>query len=141
MTENQKKLFDAAAIVQKHAHAPYSGAHIGAAVRMTDGNVFTGCNIENASYGGTVCAERVAIWKSISEGAAKQISEILVLSDAQAPWPPCGMCRQVIAEFATPQTVVYTANLSGQMKTFKFSEIFPESFTPDFLNKIEAEDP
>ncbi len=133
MTENQKKLFTAATIAQKRAHAPYSGAFIGAAVLMTDGQIFSGCNVENASYGGTVCAERVAIWKSVSEGAAKNIAEILVVSDAPAPWPPCGLCRQVIAEFATVDTMVYTTNLTGTMKTFKFSEIFPESFTPDFL--------
>lgn len=132
MTETQKKLFTAAAIVQKRAHAPYSGAFIGAAVLMSDGKVFSGCNVENASYGGTVCAERVAIWKAVSEGS-KQIAEIMVISDADAPWPPCGLCRQVIAEFATEATMVYTANLTGKMKTFKFSEIFPESFTPGFL--------
>lgn len=132
MTENQKKLFDAAVSVQKRAHAPYSGAFIGASVLMADGKIFSGCNIENASYGGTVCAERVAIWKAVSEGS-QQIREILVVSDAPSPWPPCGFCRQVIAEFATEETLVYTANLTGQMKTFTFKNLFPESFTPDFL--------
>lgn len=137
MTEIQKQLFDAACIVQKRAHAPYSGAFIGSAVMMSDGKVFTGCNVENASYGGTVCAERVAIFKAISEGAEKQIKEILVVSDAEKPWPPCGFCRQVIAEFATKKTLIHIANLQGKLRTFKFLEIFPEAFTPTNLDELK----
>lgn len=133
MTETQKKLFDAAVIAQKRAHVPYSQAFIGAAVLMKDGKIFSGCNVENASYGGTVCAERVAIWKAVSEGSPKEIVEILVVSDAAEPWPPCGLCRQVMAEFATPQTLVHTANLSGRLKSFKFGDLFPESFNPEYL--------
>lgn len=134
MTELQTKLFQAACDAQKRAHAPYSGALIGAAVLMSDGKIYSGCNVENASYGGTVCAERVAIFKAVSEGSTKQIKEILVVSDAEKPWPPCGFCRQVIAEFANEQTVIHTANLQGKMKSFKFPEIFPEAFTPKHLD-------
>lgn len=134
MNEIQKKLFEAAAKTQKNAHAPYSKAHIGSAVLMEDGQIFSGCNVENASYGGTVCAERVAIWKAISNGSNKVIKEILVVSDADQPWPPCGMCRQVIAEFGTPETVVHTSNLNGKIKTFQFGDLFPESFNPAFLD-------
>ncbi|KHD88208.1 MAG: cytidine deaminase [Bdellovibrio sp. ArHS] len=134
MTDTQKKLFDAACIAQKKAHAPYSNALIGAAVLMSDGSIHSGCNVENASYGGTVCAERVAIWKAISSGSTKQIKEVLVVSDAEKPWPPCGFCRQVIAEFANEQTVIHTANLQGKMKSFSFPEIFPEAFTPKHLD-------
>lgn len=134
MNDMQKKLYDAAVIAQKRAHAPYSGAHIGAAVLMADGQIFNGCNVENASYGGTVCAERVALWKAVSEGASKQVKEVMVISDADKPWPPCGFCRQVIAEFGTEETMIYTANLTGKMKTFKFGEIFPEAFTPKHLD-------
>lgn len=134
MTDLQKKLFTAACLVQKNAHAPYSGALIGAAVLMADGRIFTGCNVENASYGGTVCAERVAIFKAVSEGAQKDIKEVLVVSDAEKPWPPCGFCRQVIAEFGNESTLVHTANLQGKMKTFKFGELFPEAFTPSHLD-------
>lgn len=134
MTDLQKKLFDLACLAQKKAHAPYSGAFIGAAVLMSDGQIFSGCNVENASYGGTVCAERVAIFKAISEGAKKEIKEILVVSDADKPWPPCGFCRQVIAEFATDQSLIHTANLQGKLKTFGFAEIFPEAFTPKHLD-------
>lgn len=134
MTENQKKLFAAACEVQKKAHAPYSGALIGAAVLMSDGRIFTGCNVENASYGGTVCAERVAIFKAVSEGAPKHVKEVLVVSDAEKPWPPCGFCRQVIAEFADDKTLIHTTNLHGKTKTFTFPEIFPEAFTPKHLD-------
>jgi cytidine deaminase len=134
MTETQKKLFDAAAKAQKNAHAPYSDAHIGAAVLMSDGKIYSGCNVENASFGGTVCAERIAIFKAISEGAPKHITEVLVVSDADKPWPPCGFCRQVIAEFADEKTVIHTANLKGTLKTFTFPEIFPEAFTPKHLD-------
>lgn len=133
MTEIQKKLFQAACEAQKRAHAPYSGAFIGAAVLMSDGKIFSGCNVENASYGGTVCAERVAIFKAVSEGSPKKIKEILVVSDAEKPWPPCGFCRQVIAEFADENTVIHTANLQNKMKSFSFPEIFPEAFTPKHL--------
>ncbi|MBO9667654.1 MAG: cytidine deaminase [Bdellovibrio sp.] len=134
MNDIQKKLYDAACEVQKRAHAPYSGAHIGAAVLMSNGAIYTGCNVENASYGGTVCAERVALWKAVSEGAPKQVKEVMVISDADKPWPPCGFCRQVIAEFGSEDTMIYTANLQGKMKTFKFGDIFPEAFTPKHLD-------
>ncbi|MNS59058.1 Cytidine deaminase [compost metagenome] len=130
MTDVQKKLYDKACIAQKNAHAPYSGALIGAAVLMSDGHIYNGCNVENASYGGTVCAERVAIFKAVSEGTARSIKEVLVVSDADKPWPPCGFCRQVIAEFANEATLIHTANLQGKIKTFGFAEIFPEAFTP-----------
>ncbi len=133
MTEMQKKLFECAVKSQKRSHAPYSKAHIGAAVLMADGQVFGGCNVENASYGGTVCAERVAIWKAISEGAKPEIKEILVVSDAEEPWPPCGFCRQVMAEFAQATTLVHTVNLQKKMRSFSFAEIFPASFTSQFL--------
>lgn len=133
MTEIQKKLFEAACEAQKKAHAPYSHAYIGAAVLMGD-QVYSGCNVENASYGGTVCAERVAIFKGISEGANRTLKEVLVVSDAEKPWPPCGFCRQVIAEFANEQTVIHTANLEGKIKSFAFPEIFPEAFTPKHLD-------
>lgn len=133
MTENQEKLFKIAKDARQHSHSPYSKAKIGAAILMRDGNIYSGCNVENASYGGTVCAERVAIWKAISSGAPKTIKEVLVVSDAEKPWPPCGFCRQVIAEFATDQTLIHTVNLEGKILTFTFPEIFPEAFTPQHL--------
>ncbi len=97
--------------------------------------MYSGCNIENASYGGTVCAERVAIWKAYSENSSEnKIKEIFIASEAENPWPPCGMCRQVLAEFATPETKVTIVNLSGQAKEFKFKDLFPEGFGPQNFN-------
>lgn len=129
------KLFRAAHQAQENAHAPYSHRYIGAAVLMSDGNIYAGCNIENASYGGTVCAERVAIFKAISEGGKMPLKEVLVLSNEKEPWPPCGFCRQVIAEFAKPNTLIHTTNPHGKFKTYKFSELFPEAFSPNHLKK------
>lgn len=133
MTPTQTKLLELASEVQKHAYAPYSKAYLGAALVTDKGEYFSGCNVENASYGGTVCAERIAIFKAVTEGALGSIKEILVVSHAEKPWPPCGLCRQVIAEFATAETVVHTANSQGQIKSFKFTELFPAGFTPDYL--------
>ena len=133
MNEMQKKLFTLATQAQKHSHSPYSKAKIGSALLTADGQFFAGCNIENASYGGTVCGERVAIWKSVSEGAKLPIKEILVVSSSDDIWPPCGLCRQVMAEFSTPETLVHCANQKGDLKSYRFSDLLPEAFTPSFL--------
>lgn len=134
MNSTQKQLFELARKTQTRSHSPYSQARIGAAVLMADGSTWGGCNIENASFGGTVCAERVAIWKAVSEGAKLPLKEILVISSANEAWPPCGFCRQVMAEFATGETLVHFCNKDGDgLKTLKFSELLPETFTPDFL--------
>lgn len=116
-----------------HAHSPYSHFQVAAAVELESGEIFGGCNIENASYGGTVCAERVAIWKALSERPRSKIRRILVLTDQDKPWPPCGFCRQVMAEFATPQTEVLLANPAGVQKTWKFIDLLPEAFGADDL--------
>jgi cytidine deaminase len=119
---------------QKNSYAPYSGKHIGAAVLMDNGKIYSGCNVENASYGGTICAERTAIVKAVSDGA-KKIKEVLVVSSEQNPWPPCGFCRQVIAEFASPETMIHLANPQGQSRSVKFVDLFPEAFGPAHLGK------
>ena len=130
-----KKLFLAAKKARTRAHAPYSGHSIGAALLTRDGKIISGCNIENASYGGTVCAERVAIWKAVSEGSKVPIQDICVISHQQDPWPPCGLCRQVISEFANAETRVHIANMKGIKKTMTFGELFPDAFTPHHLKK------
>ncbi|MCX7978759.1 MAG: cytidine deaminase [Bdellovibrionaceae bacterium] len=124
------KMFRLALEAQKRAHAPYSHRYIGAAVLTEEGEIFSGCNVENASFGGTVCAERVAILKAVSETERPQIREILVVSNEREPWPPCGLCRQVIAEFAGPKTLVHIANPHGVFETFRFSDLFPAGFHP-----------
>lgn len=132
---SKERLLKAAISARKNSHSPYSKYKVGAALRLKSGEIFSGCNIENASYGGTVCAERVAIWKAVSELGAIEVAEIVVVTDAKEAWPPCGFCRQVLSEFANNKTVVHTAGLKGIQKTFKFSELLPEAFHPEFLKK------
>ncbi len=118
---------------REHSHSPYSKHKVGASIRLSNGQTYAGCNIENASYGGTVCAERVAIWKGVSEIGAAKISDIVVVTDQKEAWPPCGFCRQVIAEFATPTTQIHLGNLKSIHRSLPFSQLFPESFTPEHL--------
>lgn len=126
-------LFEAAQKARQNSYSPYSGHKVGAAIRLKTGQIFGGCNIENSSYGGTNCAERVAIQKAVSELGKIEIAEVFVVTDAKDPWPPCGLCRQVIAEFARNETQIHSANLAGKIRTTTLGEIFPEAFTPDYL--------
>jgi cytidine deaminase len=121
---------------RQYSHSPYSTKKIGAALKLSNGKVYTGCNIENASYGGTVCAERVAIWKAFSENLKPvTITEVVVASEETTPWPPCGFCRQVLAEFCTSETTVTLTNTEQKKTTLKFSELFPFAFEPEHLLK------
>ena len=122
------ELIELAKDARERAYAPYSGFFVGAAVESADGRVFTGCNIENASFSPTCCAERVAIFKAVSEGV-KDFSAIAVVGgkageSADAPCYPCGVCRQVMAEFCAPDTAVYFAD--GSVMTVE--ELLPRSF-------------
>lgn len=130
---NHQTLREKAKAQSQKAYSPYSKAKIGSALETSDGNVFAGCNIENSSYGGTVCAERVAIWKAMSETGGMKIKKIYVYSEDG--WPPCGMCRQVMSEFAAADMQVIIGNGKGHETEYKFTEIMPLSFTPDYLNK------
>jgi cytidine deaminase len=130
------ELYRMACQFRERSYSPYSRHKVGAALRLSDGRVFGGCNVENSSYGGTVCAERTAILKAVSESDEPvTIAEIVVVTDATPPWPPCGLCRQVIAEFASPATSLVATNLQGEAVTTPFSEIFPNAFTPQHLKK------
>ena len=133
MSKDINSLFQKAKEASQFAHAPYSKHHIGSAIRIQNGKIYSGCNVENASYGGTVCAERVAIWKAASENKNIVIEEVCVFSDAENPWPPCGFCRQVIAEFSNENTVIHVSNNSGIQKTYKFTDLLPQAFSPIFL--------
>ena len=128
MTQN---LIDAALAARLHAHAPYSHFLVGAAIEAEDGRIFTGCNVENATYGLTVCAERVAVFKAISEGVRK-FKAIAVSADTQTLCPPCGACRQILWEFLgdVPLTLV---NLQGKTEHLRISDIFPRPFDASFL--------
>lgn len=132
-TPSLAELHQLAVQSRSHSHSPYSKHKVGAAIQLKTGQVFGGCNIENASYGGTVCAERVAIWKAVSELGKVEIANIVVVTDQDVAWPPCGFCRQVMAEFAAPETQVHLGNLSGIQRTLSFQNLFPEAFYPTHL--------
>lgn len=129
-----KELHKAAVTAMDKAYAPYSGFQVGAAVLTADGQIFSGGNVENASYGGTVCAERVSIWKAVTEGARGPITDIVVVVDAAKPWPPCGFCRQVLAEFAKPTCRVHLGTRSKITRSLTLKRLLPEAFTPKHLS-------
>lgn len=116
---------------RERAHAPYSGFRVGAALEEKSGRMFSGCNIENATYGLSLCAERVAIFKAVSEGA-RQFVQIVVVADTERLTPPCGACRQIIWEFCGNVQVVL-ANLQGATKLLAMAELLPEPFDSSFL--------
>ena len=125
------ELIEAAKQVRELAFAPYSNFRVGAAVRTKGGKIFTGCNIESAAYSGTVCAERVAIWKAVSEGE-KEFESIAVVADTQELTPPCGACRQILWEFGGGMTVTF-ANLKGDVETVQMKDLLPRAFDTKFL--------
>jgi cytidine deaminase len=125
VSENEK-LVTAAKQARENAHAPYSNFRVGAALRGSSGRIFSGCNVENATYGLTVCAERVAIFKAISEGE-RGFSAIAVVTDTEKLTPPCGACRQLIWEFCGDVPVTM-ANLGGKRETLQMKELFPKPF-------------
>jgi cytidine deaminase len=124
-------LIAAARAAREHAHAPYSSFRVGAAVRAKSGRVFTGCNVENATYGLTICAERVAIFKAISEGE-RGFDAVAVAADTETLTPPCGACRQIIWEFCGDAEIIL-ANLKGKVETYRMSQLFPKPFDSSFL--------
>jgi len=118
-----------------HSYSPYSLRQVGAAIRLSDGKVFTGCNIENSSFGGTVCAERVAVWKAVSElGGEIQITDVYVATEASPPWSPCGLCRQVINEFVAKDCNIVLVNKKGDELLFKHQELLPQAFDRSALS-------
>ncbi len=127
-------LVDKAKEARKNAYAPYSKFKVGAAVLADNNEIYTGVNVENASYGLTICAERVAVFKAVSEGA-KQIKAVAIVADTDAPVPPCGACRQVILEFATKECKIVMANLQGKKMIKTIDELLPYSFTSEVLNE------
>jgi len=121
-----QKLIQAAIETRKQSYSPYSNFAVGAAVLSNDGYIYGGCNIENASYGLTNCAERTAIFNAVSDGK-RNISAIAVVADTDRPCSPCGACRQVIGEFKIPCIIM--ANLKGEYKTVTLEELLPFSFS------------
>jgi cytidine deaminase len=119
-------LISAARQARENAHAPYSNFRVGAALRATSGRIFGGCNVENATYGLTVCAERIAIFKAISEGE-RGFDAIAVVTDTDELTPPCGACRQLLWEFCGDVPVIL-ANLKGKTEVIPMRELFPKPF-------------
>ncbi|MDD3839105.1 MAG: cytidine deaminase [Clostridia bacterium] len=113
---------------RKSSYSPYSNFKVGAAVLTSNGNIYTGCNVENASFGATNCAERTAIYKAVSEGE-REIRAIAIVGDSQELTFPCGICRQVIFEFSNKDTLVIVAKSDGTYKIFNISELIPFSFS------------
>jgi len=126
------ELLAAARIARGHARCGYSGFAVGAALLAEDGRVFTGCNIENATYGLTVCAERVALWKALSEGA-ERFTHIVVVADTDQPTPPCGACRQLLWEFGGNFEIIL-GDLRKQTAVFRMQDLLPHPFDNRFLN-------
>jgi cytidine deaminase len=125
-------LVEAALRVRENAHAPFSKFKVGAAIEDESGRVFTGCNVENATYGLTVCAERVAVFKAISEGARK-FRRVVVAADTEVLTPPCGACRQILWEFCGDVEVTLV-NLHGKTEKFQMKDLFPRPFDASFLS-------
>jgi cytidine deaminase len=124
-------LIEAAREARRHAHATYSNFKVGAALETADGTVIGGCNIENATYGLTVCAERVAMFKALSEGH-RTFRRIAVVADTRAPTPPCGACRQILWEFGGDLEVVL-ANLERETGRHQLSALLPVPFDARLL--------
>ncbi len=118
-------LLKAAQKAANEAYAPYSGYKVGSALMTSDGRIFTGCNVENASYSLTLCAERIALFKAVSEGYHK-FSGMAIYADTDQPFPPCGACRQVLAEFSPDLQIVYADRQGSHSTTLK--ELLPQSF-------------
>ena len=124
-------LASAALAARENAHAPYSHFRVGAALEDTSGRVHTGCNVENATYGLTLCAERIAVFKAISEGARK-FRRIAIAADTAALTPPCGACRQILWEFCGDIEILLV-NPRGETETIRMRDLFPRPFDDSFL--------
>jgi cytidine deaminase len=136
LNESDEQLIETATAARAQSVAPFSNFKVGAALQTKAGKVFTGCNIESASYGLTVCAERVAIWKALSEGE-RDFTDLVVVADTETLTPPCGTCRQIIWEFAKHATIVL-ANLRGQREEVHILDLLPRAFDARFLKEASG---
>ena len=125
------ELIRSALDARKNAHAPFSHFLVGAALQDENGRIFTGCNVENSTYGLTICAERVAVFKAVSEGA-RRFTAVAVAADTDVLTPPCGACRQILWEFCGDVELTLV-NLEGKTETFRLKDIFPRPFDASFL--------
>ena len=132
----EKEVIEAALAARQRSVAPFSNFLVGAAVRTKSGKIYSGCNIESASFGLTVCAERVAIWKALSEGD-HDFTNLAVAADTQTLTPPCGTCRQIIWEFAKHADIVMV-NVRGDREEVHIENLLPRAFDARFLKEFSA---
>ncbi len=132
---NKDELLGMAVKARDNAYAPYSHFRVGAAILAGNGKVYTGCNIENSSYGASVCAERVALFKAVSEGE-KEFLAIAIATDTEKPVMPCGICRQALSEFAL-NLKIYAINIDGKVKETSLNELLPDAFTKEDLESVK----
>jgi len=127
-----EKLIEAALAVRLNAHAPFSGFQVGAALEDAAGRIHTGCNVENATYGLTLCAERLAVFKAVSEGV-RRFSLMAIAADTQTLTPPCGACRQILWEFCGNIEIVLV-NLQGKREPMHLADLLPRPFDATFFS-------
>jgi cytidine deaminase len=128
-TEKETRLLQAATEVREHAYAPYSGFKVGAAlISSATGALYRGCNVENASYGATICAERNAVLQAVAAEGQISIDTLLVVTDAKPAAVPCAQCLQVLSEFCNAECKILLATLSGIVKSYRFDELLPHPF-------------
>jgi cytidine deaminase len=125
---DEKRLVEAANQAKDFSYAPYSKFHVGAALLCADGSVYTGCNIENAAYGPSNCAERTAIFKAVSEGQ-RSFTAIAIISDSDTYTAPCGVCRQVMSEFCDSKFIILMCNNRGEYRKTTLGELLPCAFS------------
>jgi len=132
--QSLQELLEVAKEARLRSIAPFSNFLVGAAVRTAAGKVYIGCNVESASYGLTVCAERVALWKALSEGE-RDFTELAIVADTNTLTPPCGTCRQIIWEFAKNATIIL-GNLHGETQVVAIKDLLPRAFDARFLSGV-----
>ncbi len=125
---SDEQLIASARKAMENAYVPYSGFHVGAAILTKTGNIYTGCNVEIASFGATNCAERTAVWKAVSEEGRLEIERIAITSDSPDLIHPCGICRQVLAEFADDDMEVICTKNNGEYIKLRFGDVLPNAF-------------
>lgn len=129
---DEAALIAAALQAQTRAYAPFSRYRVGAAVQTASGAVYTGCNVEVSSFSLTCCAERVAVFKAVSEGERAMVA-VAVVTDDDPPGSPCGACRQVLSDFGGPELIVLTGNPQGATQRARLGELLPGAFRPEGL--------
>lgn len=135
--QQREELIERAKEARKRAYVPYSQFAVGAALQAADGRIYLGCNIENASFGLTNCAERTALFKAVSEGKTQFVA-LAVVADINDPVTPCGACRQVLIEFCPPDMPVILANYTGKQKVTTVSQLLPGAFVKEDLDRVKG---